>query len=149
MLGMRTFDLIKCIDFLKSRKDLKGRKIVVIGEGLGGLWALTASVNDPRINGIVTVGTLPSYKLLVTNQYYNVWGYFWVPGALRDYDIPDMARLISPKPQVWINPVNNLAEVLSLSGVEALLGSFENLHIFVPENQKDQNISEMFNKIFE
>ena len=73
-LGMRTLDLIRGIDFLNSRDDLKGRKIVAVGEGLGGLWALLASVYDSRIDGVVTVGTLPSYKLLITNQYYNVEG---------------------------------------------------------------------------
>ncbi len=108
-LGMRTRDIIRGIDFLKSREDLSNRRIITVGEGLGGLWALVAAVYDDRINNIVTVGTLPSYMPLLENKYYNnVWGYFWVPGALKDFDIPDLAALNASKQQLWIDPVNEL-----------------------------------------
>ncbi len=108
-LGMRTRDIIRGIDFIKSREDLSNRRIITIGEGLGGLWTLVAAVYDERINNIVTVGTLPSYMPLLENKYYNnVWGYFWVPGALKDFDIPDLAALNASKQQLWIDPVNEL-----------------------------------------
>lgn len=146
-LGMRTLDLIKGIDFLNSRDDLKGRKIVTVGEGLGGLWALLASVYDPRIDGVLTVGTLPSYKLLITNQYYNVWGYFWVPGALHDFDIPDLTRLVSPKPQIWIDPVNALGEKLNFKDASTIIGSYESLQIITPDKQSARDILQLFSKI--
>jgi cephalosporin-C deacetylase-like acetyl esterase len=147
-LGMRTFDLIKGIDFLNSRKDLKGRKIVIVGEGLGGLWALLASIYDSRIDGVVTEGTLPSYMLLLTNQYYNLWGYFWVPGALRDFDIPDMVRLVSPKHQIWIDPVNALGEKLNLLNATSIIGEFENLQIITQDYKQSGDILQLFNKSF-
>ena len=143
-LGMSTFDLIKGIDFLKSRQDLKGRKIVTVGEGLGGLWALLASAYDSRIDGVVTVGTLPSYMLLLENQYYNVWGYFWVPGALRDFDIPDLVRLVSAKPQIWIDPVNALGEKLNFTDASSIIGSNKTLQIIITENRSKQNILQPF-----
>ena len=147
-LGMRTFDVLRGIDFINFRNDLKGRKIVMVGEGLGGLWALLASVYDPQIDGVVTFGTLPSYKLLITNQYYNVWGYFWVPGALRDFDIPDLARLVSPKPQIWIEPVNALGAKLNFTSASAIIGSHENLHIITPDKKSAGGILQLFNNIF-
>jgi cephalosporin-C deacetylase-like acetyl esterase len=146
-LGMNTLDLIKGVDFLKSRTDLKERKIVTVGEGLGGLWALLASIYDPRIDGTVMVGTLPSYKLLITNRYYNVkrvGGYFWVPGALLDFDIPDLVRLASPKPQVWIDPINELGEKLDFSTCSAILGSNKDINIITPDNKKAKNILDPF-----
>jgi hypothetical protein len=48
----------------------------------------------------------------LNSHYYNVWNYFWVPGALRDFDIPDLSRLVAQRRQLWINPVNALAEPL-------------------------------------
>lgn len=147
-LGMRTFDLMRGIDFINSRKETKGRKIIVTGEGLGGLWALLASIYDSRTDGVVTVGTLPSYKLLITNQYYNVWGYFWVPGALRDFDIPDLARLVSPKPQIWIDPVNALGRKLNLSEASPIIGSNKNLHIVTFDNDSIAEVLQQFNKLF-
>ena len=143
-LGMRTFDILRGVDLINSRDDLKGRNIVAIGEGLGGLWALLASIYDSRIAGVVLVGTLPSYKLLITNQYYNVWGYFWVPGALRDFDIPDLTRLASSKIQVWIDPVNALGEKLDFKSVSSIIGPNANLHITTPDHKYEKDISDLF-----
>ncbi len=110
-LGMRTLDILKGVDFMKSRENLQNREIVVIGQGLGGLWAVTAAAFDERINGIVTIGTLPSYFPLIDNMYYNnTWGYFWLPGALKDFDIPDVTRLSSSGKHLWIDPINQLGE---------------------------------------
>ncbi len=147
-LGMRTLDVIRGIDFLHSQSDLTGRKFIIVGEGLGGLWGLLAAIYDPRVDGVVSVGTLPSYKLLISNQYYNALGYFWVPGALRDFDIPDLARLVSPKPQIWIDPVSELGETLDSKSSSSLIGSNENLQIITPDNNSSRDIVYIFNRIF-
>lgn len=147
-LGMRTMDVIRGIDFLYSDSELRGREIIIIGEGLGGLWGVLASIYDPRVDGIVSVGTLPSYKLLITNQYYNVRGYFWVPGALRDFDIPDLVRLASPKPQIWINPVDELGKTLDFKSASSLLGPNENLYIYTSDKNSSKDFLYLFNKTF-
>jgi dienelactone hydrolase len=121
MLGMRTFDVLKVIDYIKSREDLNRQSIVLVGEGLGGLWSLLAASYHSDADAVVCIGTLPSYKLLLNSQYYNVWNYFWVPGALRDFDIPDLSRLVAPRRHLWINPVNALAEPLDKKEISAIL----------------------------
>ena len=136
-LAMRAHDIISGINYIKSRKDLKKRRIIVSGEGLGGLWAMVAAIYDIRVNGVMTTGTLTSYLELVKNQYYNLQNYFWVPGALRDFDIPDLARLVSPKPQVWIHPVNGLNEEVGFIEAATKLGNLENLEIITPEKSED------------
>jgi cephalosporin-C deacetylase-like acetyl esterase len=125
MLGMRTFDVLKVMDYIKSREDLNSRAIVLVGEGLGGLWALLAASYHSDADAVVCIGTLPSYKLLLNRQYYNVWNYFWVPGALRDFDIPDLSRLVAPRRQLWINPVNALAEPLEKKEISLILTNLE------------------------
>lgn len=134
MLGMRALDVIRAIDFIKSQADLKDKKIILVGEGLGGLWVTLAAGHDRRADTVVCVGTLPSYKLLVNNQYYNIWGYFWVPGALRDFDIPDLVRLVSPRKQLWVNPVNQMAERLDKSKACSVIGKHEGLNIVTAED---------------
>ena len=148
VLGMRALDVMRGVDLLYSRNDLKGRKIIVAGEGLGGLWALLAAIYDPRVEGVVTIGTLPSYRLLISHQYYNVWGYFWVPGALLDFDIQDLARLVAPKPQIWIDPVNELGEPLDHEHASSLIGSNENMGIFTPDNKPSKDLLFKLNKTF-
>jgi hypothetical protein len=146
LLAMRTFDIIRGIDFLKSQKDFAGRKIIVFGKGLGGLWALLASIYDSRVNGVVTDGTLASYKSLITNKYYKVpSAYFWVPGALCDFDIPDLARL-TVKQQIWINPISGLGQNLSPSNAISIIGSNKNIHIVTSGKTSDAlNHLKLFN----
>jgi cephalosporin-C deacetylase-like acetyl esterase len=145
MMGMRVFDMIRAVDFIDSRNDLKGKKIVAMGEGLGGLWASLACIFDSRIKGVAAMGTLPSYKPLITSQYYNVNpGYFWLPGALLDFDIPDLIHLVSPKPNVWIDPVNALDEKLDSVAASWMIKLFPNLRIITQNKRSTTNISNLF-----
>ena len=149
MLGMRVFDMIRAIDFINSRDDLKGKKIVAVGEGLGGLWASLVSIFDSRVTGVVTMGTLPSFKPLITSQYYNVNpGYFWLPGALADFDIPDLMRLISPKPNIWIDPVNVLGEKLNSVSASSMIKPYPNLQVITQDKRSEVDIVKLFEKNF-
>lgn len=147
MLAMRTFDVMRGIDFIKSRQDLKGRKIILYGAGIGGLWTTLASVYDSGVDGVVTENTLASYKSLINNKYYAAANaYFWLPGALCDFDIPDLARLASSKPEVWLNPVNGLGESLSPSDAAAIIGAGKNIHIISSKKQSTTDILRLFNR---
>jgi pimeloyl-ACP methyl ester carboxylesterase len=139
MLGMRTFDVLKIIDYIKSNDILKDKSIIIIGEGLGGLWGLLAAIFHPDVEGVICIGTLPSYKLLLNSRYYNVWNYFWVPGVLKDFDIPDLSRLVVPRKQLWINPVNALADTLEEKEISAILTNKEEYQ-FVIHQKLQQKI---------
>jgi cephalosporin-C deacetylase-like acetyl esterase len=133
MLGMRTFDIMRGIDFLQTRNELQNKKIIVYGEGIGGLWATLASIYDSRVSSIITDGTLTSFKQLVNNKYYAVSSaYFWgAPGVLCDFDIPDLVRLGSVKQQIWRNPINGMGEKLSASDASKILGHYKNTQIVI------------------
>jgi len=148
-LGLRAIDLIRGIDYIGSVDEIKDRKIVVIGEGLGGLWALMASVFDPRIEGVVTMGTLPSYKMIVESKYYNVWGYFYVPGALCDFDIPDLCRLIANKKQIWVDPVNAMGEKITFNAASSTISMNKNLQILTGDKKSPKEIVHSIIKILD
>jgi cephalosporin-C deacetylase-like acetyl esterase len=149
MLGMRTLDVINAIDFIKSRHDLKNKSVVLVGEGLGGLWALLAAVYDSRSDGVICIGTLPSYFLLLKKKYYNVRNYFWVPGALCDFDIPDLSRLIAPQKQLWINPINELAEPLNEKDFTLIIGRHEGMRFVRTENRYPDSFTHEILKLIE
>jgi cephalosporin-C deacetylase-like acetyl esterase len=142
MLGMRTLDVIRGIDFLQTRKDLQDKKIIIYGEGVGGLWATLASIYDSRVSSIIVDGTLTSYKQLVNNKYYAVSSaYFWgAPGVLCDFDIPDIVRLASVKQQIWLNPINGMGEKLSPSDASHFLDHYRNTRIVIAK----QNVTKTF-----
>jgi len=51
--------------------------------------------------------------MLVRSKYHRVRGYFWVPGALHDFDLPDLAALVAPRPVLWLDGSNAMAEPVS------------------------------------
>jgi cephalosporin-C deacetylase-like acetyl esterase len=144
MLGMRTFDVIRGVDLLQTRKEFQIKRIVVYGEGIGGLWAMLASIYDPRVSSVITENTLTSYKQLVTNKYYAVSSaYFWgAPGVLCDFDIPDLVRL-APK-QCWINPINGLGEKLSVANATTIVGNNKKVKIVSSKNNSSASIIRLF-----
>ncbi len=121
MLAGQAGDIMRSVDDLTARHDLAGRPIVLVGEGLGGVWALTAAAFDERISGVVCIATVPSYKLIVASQYYKTRDYFWVPGALCDFDLPDLIGLIAPRPVTLIDPVDALLDPLPMEKARELL----------------------------
>lgn len=106
LLALQSFDLIRALDYVSSRPDLASGRVVLVGEGLGGVWSLVVAATDHRAAGVIAVGLVPSYKLIVGAQYYAARDYFWVPGALADFDLPELAGLIAPRPAVLIDPVD-------------------------------------------
>ena len=113
LLAMQTFDVVRAMDWLAGRDDLSSKRLVLAGEGLGGAWALTAAAFDSRPAGVITVGMVPSYKLIVGSQYYAARDYFWVPGALKDFDLPDLVALAAPRPVLMIDSVDAMLAPLS------------------------------------
>lgn len=106
MLTLRTRDVIRAIDVLEDREDLDVARLVLVGEGLGGVWALTAAAFDDRVPAVACVGMVPSYRLIVEAKYYTVRDYFWVPGALQDFDLPGLFGLVAPRRAALISPID-------------------------------------------
>jgi cephalosporin-C deacetylase-like acetyl esterase len=94
LLGQRVYDLLCAVEFFAKRTD----SIEVIAIGSAGPIALHAAALDSRISGLTLEKSLISWQNVVEtpisfNQLANV-----VPGALRVYDLPDLASLIAPRP---------------------------------------------------
>jgi pimeloyl-ACP methyl ester carboxylesterase len=121
MLAMRTYDVVRGIDYLESCQDLSRRRVLLIGEGLGGVWALAAAAFDGRPAGAICVAATPSYKLIVESQYYALRDYYWVSGALRDFDLPDLIGLAAPKSVTLIDPVDAMLRPIEPKRREQLL----------------------------
>lgn len=105
--GMRVLDIIRAGDLLKER-GLLGQGFAAVGEGRLGVEALKAAAFDERVCAAVAVRTLASYRLITDNPYYNQYQHFWTPGALRDYDIPDLPVLAAPRPVAVLGAVDHM-----------------------------------------
>ena len=157
MLAMRAVDIIRATDYLAGRKDLAGRPVVLVGEGLGGVWAMVAAAFDARPAAVVTVGTVPSYKLIVGSQYYRTRDYFWVNGALKDFDLPDLLGLVAPRPALVLDPCDAMLQALDETrcrevcawplGVYGFLAASERLCIARTRNGTSAEVAERIERL--
>jgi cephalosporin-C deacetylase-like acetyl esterase len=123
LFGQRVWDLIRAVDFIWERCYLspqidKGR-MVMVGQGLGGLWSLFAAALDDRLAGVVALDTLVSYKaLLRSGVRYPASIYLF--DVLRLFDIPAVIGSLAPRP-VYIRPQNGLHRPCTKSEAAATL----------------------------
>jgi cephalosporin-C deacetylase-like acetyl esterase len=114
--GMRVLDLIRAGDLLEAR-GLLGHGFAVVGEGRLGVEALKAAALDARVCAVAAVHTLAAYRFITDHPYYNQYQHFWTPGALKDYDIPDLAALAAPRPAALIGAVDHLTRPVGRAGL--------------------------------
>jgi cephalosporin-C deacetylase-like acetyl esterase len=100
LLGMRTTDLLA----VSREMAATYRKIYLIGIEAGGLVALHAAALDPSVAGVAAWRTLTSWTEVVGRHQSTEPVSSFVPGALQDYDIPDLILSLAPRPVVMIDP---------------------------------------------
>jgi dienelactone hydrolase len=100
LLGQRVRDLISAIGAL----DPDGRGFHVVAVGAAAPVALHAALLDSRIRALTLEDMVISWtavaKTAITiNQLSNV-----LPGALKSYDLPDLAAALAPRPLSIVSP---------------------------------------------
>jgi cephalosporin-C deacetylase-like acetyl esterase len=118
LFGMRVFDVMRCVDYMLSRGDTKGLRVV--GQGTGALWAMFAAALDARIASVVAERGLVSYRSLAqTDRYTHNVGTF-IRGVLQHFDLPQVAAAIAPRPVTLLSPVDPMKRVMTAAAaVEA------------------------------
>jgi cephalosporin-C deacetylase-like acetyl esterase len=97
MVGMRALDITRAVDLLSARRDVDREKIYVYGKKGGAVPALYAAVLDRRIRKVVLEDMLSSYESVVENKIHRRVLESVVPGALKFYDLPDLAATLAPR----------------------------------------------------
>ena len=99
LLGMRVDDLLRAVGAVSAEYG----RIYLVGIEGGGLVAAHAAAIESSIAGVAVDRSLRSYRMLMESQLYEepLSGLPW--GALVHYDLPDLAKLIAPRPYVAID----------------------------------------------
>ncbi len=97
IVGIQAGDIVRVVNYLKSRNDVDKNKIggIAISEMTPPL--LHAAAFDPSISSVALITPLISYKLIVLNKFYQFPFTCCVAGALTAYDLPDLIGSISPR----------------------------------------------------
>lgn len=99
LLGLDVWDGMRCIDYLRTRKDVIPDKIGCVGLSFGGTMTTYISAMDKRISASVISGYLSSNATsLFSGNCWNTCGSQYLPGLLKYGDARDVAGLICPRP---------------------------------------------------
>ena len=117
LLGQRVFDILSVLEGLKAEQgDAVGFHLV--GVGNAGPIVLHAALLDEKglIKEVTVERSLSSWEDLVKQGISRDQLGSVVPGALRVYDLPDLAARLGPRPVHVVNPVNANGQPVSGSG---------------------------------
>lgn len=112
LFGGRVFDALRTLQYLRTRWDVKPEQISVVGIGRGALWALYAAALDEKVARAALLRGLSNYKSLAVRRRSTHHFSIYLPGALKDFDLPHVAACAAPRPVTLVNAVNQRRERL-------------------------------------
>lgn len=101
--GIRAGDVMRCVQYLRSRNDVLSDQIMAIARGGVAVPLLHAAVFESTLRKVALIEPLVSFRSIVMNRYYNVPFADIVPNALRAYDLPDLEACLAPRPLMLVN----------------------------------------------
>ncbi|MBN2303601.1 MAG: acetylxylan esterase [Anaerolineae bacterium] len=102
-LGITLDDGLRALDYVQSLPDVDSTRLGVTGLGLGGGMALYTAALDERVRAVVIENYLGGGIDPVIVRGH---GCDFVPGLLRYAQLSDIARLIVPRPALYVYPGN-------------------------------------------
>ncbi len=109
LLGGQVHDTLATLDYLRSRPDVGG-PVSLVGDGPHGVIALYAAALDERVDGVALRRTITDYRsLAVAERYTQPFG-IYAYGILREFDLPDVAAAVGPRPVLLLDPVTPVGE---------------------------------------
>ncbi|HEY3186718.1 MAG TPA: alpha/beta hydrolase family protein, partial [Solirubrobacteraceae bacterium] len=94
--GMRVADLVRWVDHLGARPDVRSDRIAVGGISLGGELAVLLALFDQRVAAAISAGFVRAWRDQIAADSFCACSY--APGLLASFDVPELAGLIAPRP---------------------------------------------------
>jgi cephalosporin-C deacetylase-like acetyl esterase len=109
LLGGQVHDTLRALDYLRSRRDISGA-LSLMGDGPHGVIALYAAALDDAVRGVALRQTVTDYRALAVAERYTQPFGIYAYGILREFDLPDVAGAVGPRPVLLLNPSTPLGE---------------------------------------
>ena len=102
IVGIRAGDVVRLTELL--RKNQKISEVYGIARKEMAPVLLHAAAFDPDISRIALIEPYSSYQSIVMNRFYDPkFVLSMVPGALKAYDLPDLAASLAPRKLLMAN----------------------------------------------
>ncbi len=99
LIGMRVWDISRCIDYLETREEVDPDRIGCMGLSGGGTVAFFSTILEKRIKTAVVSGYFCTFKASIVDLPHCACNY--VPHLLKYAEMPDLACLIAPRPLLF------------------------------------------------
>lgn len=96
LMGERTWDALRCLDYLASRPEVDPARLAVAGLSLGGETTMYVAALDERIQAACSSGWLTT----VSNMKNGHCPCFNFPGLEENFDFSDIFACVAPRPLV-------------------------------------------------
>jgi len=106
-LGRKVFDVLQTLSLLKQHGY---QHIHLAARGLGSLVAAFAALLSPSVKKLTLKNTLLSYTELVRKPATKWPLSHFLPGVLREFDLPDVYRALSSRDLVIVRPWDETME---------------------------------------
>jgi hypothetical protein len=105
-VGLRAEDIVRIIHFAGTDlNDSSG--ITVLAVGALGSEVLHAALFEPGIQNVCLIRSFLSYADIATTRFYNPeYVPFTVPGAIGEYDLPDLMAGLCPRRVLILEPLS-------------------------------------------
>ena len=136
LLGGWVLDALRAAEYLRSRPDVAAEGIWVMGDGPHGVLALYAATLDQRMRGAVVRQTVTDYRSLATADRYTQPFGIYLYNVLREFDLPQVAGGIGPRPVLVLDPAGPQGEPASQES-RALYQGASNVTVRVVTEKED------------
>jgi hypothetical protein len=96
LMGERTWDALRCLDYLEARSEVDPQRIAVAGLSLGGETTMYVAALDPRIKAACSSGWLTTVANM-KQGHCPCWNF---PGLEQYFDFADIFACVAPRPLV-------------------------------------------------
>lgn len=125
LLGGQVFDTLRAVQYFRT---LGTGSISIVGDGPHGVVALYAGALDASVRGVVLRQVVTDYRTLATAERYSQPFGIYAYGVLRQFDLPDVAGALAPRPVLIVNPTNAMGET-SIDAAQALYREASNVRV--------------------
>jgi len=119
VLGGRVRDISRGIDLLTARPEVDAARIFGVGRGTAGPAMLHAAALDSRLRAIALDRSLESYRSVVDHRLHRDIFEQIVPGVLRYYDLPVLARMMGQRRLTLVDATDPVGAFAPLERVKA------------------------------
>jgi dienelactone hydrolase len=95
LFGMRAFDVLRAVEFLRS--ETGAASVALVGEGVGAYHALYAATADRRVEAVELRDLGPSFCEMATSREYPYDPRLTVSGAIEGADVPDCLAALADR----------------------------------------------------